>query len=112
MRSAFISITLWVAIISVASFFAVTAFNKKKPSERVNKFIPSIVCFVIATNLTYILLYGWDTILINILIMLLVILLEFTSVAGLISTLAIACVLDVKEHKKGIKEGLKENEEV
>lgn len=112
MRNVFMPITVWIVIITIAAYIVVMGISKRNPTERITKFIPSIVCFVFAANLTYLLLYGWETILTNILIMLVIVFLEFLAVVGLLSTLLVAWIIDIKVRKKSVKEGLEENEEV
>lgn len=112
MGSPLSSIPVWIGIITIAAFITVVGINKRNPGDRVKKYIPSIVCLVLAANLTYILLYGWDSMLTNILLIFLVVFLEFVSVIGLFSTVLIAFIIDLRERKKQQKEGLKENEEL
>lgn len=112
MGSALTSIPVWILIITAAAFFIVMGIHRRNPAERINKFIPSIVCFVFAVNMAYILLYGGDTILTNLFIILLVVFLQFVSVVGLFSTLLIAWAIDLRELRKHKKEGLNGNEEI
>lgn len=110
MYNSLISIPIWIAAVMVAAYFAVLGFDRRKPADRMNKFIPAIVCLVFAINLTYIIIYGGDIVFTNIFMIFLVVFLEFLSVAGLLGTLLTAGMLELRERRKVNREGVNPDE--
>jgi amino acid transporter len=110
MSNVMFSIPMFIAVITASAFFAVAGMHRKRPDDRIYKFIPSIVCFVISVNLIYILFYGWDMVSTDLLVILLVVFLAFVSIIGFLSTLIFAGILEVRQRRLKDREGENENE--